>query len=199
MLDSMEVAKEVFTNSVKNDIASIMKENYRKVNRKESREDMHLDNAAIAKNASCANWWDLEQYVKDKKLGEVKKTHNNKKRWFVTGLAFTINKVDEKLRPCKLYTDDSCQVTLAFENIIQDVTIDNPLVIGYIPSQDRTFIKAIHVIKYKKDGSVDSSFPLDNNVKIHEVAPETTTIDTKSLIKIKTSDKKVVDLFDRNK
>lgn len=191
--------KEIFTESVSADIANIICETYRKINKKEVRDELFLDNSGIAITASNSNWACIQQYAKEKKLGEIKKTSNNKRRWFVKDLVFTINKVDEKLRPSKPYTDDSCQIKLSLGDVFLDVTTDMPLVIGYVPSTNRDLITSIHIIKYKNDGSLEWKIPIYNHQYVSvEIPVEQPKRDVRARIKIKTPDKKVVDSFDRN-
>lgn len=195
MIDLKTLAEGTFTQSEKDDITYIYQETFRKINQDEVRNALHLDNTGIAIAASNSNWACIGQYAKDKKLGEVKITHNNKRRWFVNGLVFTLKKVDEKLMPAKVYCDNG-QTKLALDYVV-DISPDFPLVIGYVPSTERNIIESIHIIKYKGDGSLDWNIPLfTNDIYINNTEETTTTTqDTGKLIKVKNDNKKVVQMF----
>lgn len=198
MKSTFDLAKEVFSGATIDDIVYFMIDNYRKVNKPENREELSLSNRSIASNYSDANWASLKDYIADKQLGEYCEI-SGKRRWLINNLWITIKKVDVNLKPSKLYTDDSDQMKLNLDIPACELSLDFPLVIGYVSDDSRTFIKEIHVIKYKTDGCVDW------NIKLYDVTAVTTDLSTQSihkdvtkLIKIKMPNSNVVDLFDKD-
>ena len=159
MKNTFDLAEEVFSEATIDDIVYFMIDNYRKVNKPENREELSLSNRSIASNYSDANWASLKDYIKEKQLGEYSEI-SGKRRWLINNLWITIKKVDANLKPSKLYTDDSGQMKLNLDIPAGELSLDFPLVIGYVSDNDRTYIKEIHVIKYKTDGSVDWNIKL---------------------------------------
>lgn len=197
MKNTLNLAEEVFSGITVDDIVYFMIDNYRKVNKPENREELSLSNRSIASNYSDANWASLKNYITDKQLGEYHEI-SGKRRWLVNNLWITIKKVDANLKPSKLYIDDSGQMKLDFDMPAGELSLDFPLVIGYIPNNDRSFIKEIHVIKYKTDGNVDWNIKLYDANIITDSVPQNIYKDVSKLIKIKTPNCNVVDLFDRD-
>ncbi len=197
MENTFNLAEEIFSGSTADDIVYFMIDNYRKVNKPENREELSLSNRSIASNYSDANWASLKIYIADKQLGEYHEI-SGKRRWFVNNLWITIKKVDTNLKPSKLYIDDSGQIKLDLDMPAGELSLDFPLVIGYIPNNDRSFIKEIHVIKYKTDGNVDWNIKLYDVNVITETIPQNIHKDIKKLIKVKTPNNNVVDLFDKD-
>ena len=196
MKSTFNLAEEVFLGITVDDIVYFMIDNYRKVNKPENREELSLSNRSIASNYSDVNWASLQNYIKDKQLGEYIEI-NGKKRWLVNNLWITIKKVDANLKPSRLYTDDSDQMKLNLDIPACELSIDFPLVIGYVSDNDRTFIKEIHVIKYKTDGSVDWNIELYNADIITESVPQDNHKDITKLINIKIQKDNVINLFDK--
>lgn len=196
MKSTFNLAEEVFSGITVDDIVYFMIYNYRKVNKPENREELSLSNRSIASNYSDVNWASLQNYIKDKQLGEYIEI-NGKKRWLVNNLWITIKKVDANLKPSRLYTDDSDQIKLNLDIPACELSIDFPLVIGYVSDNDRTFIKEIHVIKYKTDGSVDWNIELYNADIITESVPQDNHKDITKLINIKIPKDNVINLFDK--
>lgn len=197
MKNTLELAEEVFSGITVDDIVYFMIDNYRKVNKPETRTELSLSNRSIASNYSDANWASLKNYIADKQLGEYREI-SGKRRWLVNNLWITIKKVDTNLKPSKLYIDDSGQMKLDLGMPAGELSLDFPLVIGYIPDNDRSFIKEIHVIKYKTDGNVDWNIKLYDANTITDSVPQNIHKDVSKLIKIKTPNGNVVDLFDRD-
>lgn len=197
MKNTLELAEEVFSGITVDDIVYFMIDNYRKVNKPENREELSLSNRSIASNYSDVNWASLKNYITDKQLGEYCEI-SGKRRWLVNNLWITIKKVDANLKPSKLYIDDSGQMKLDLGMPAGELSLDFPLVIGYIPDNDRSFIKEIHVIKYKTDGNVDWNIKLYDANTITDSVPQNIHKDVSKLIKIKTPNGNVVDLFDRD-
>lgn len=197
MKNTLELVEEVFSEITVEDIVYFMIDNYRKVNKPETRTELSLSNRSIASNYSDANWASLKNYIADKQLGEYREI-SGKRRWLVNNLWITIKKVDINLKPSKLYIDDSGQMKLDLGMPAGELSLDFPLVIGYIPDNDRSFIKEIHVIKYKTDGNVDWNIKLYDANTITDSVPQNIHKDVSKLIKIKTPNGNVVDLFDRD-
>ena len=198
MKTTFDLAEEIFSGTTVDDIVYFMIDNYRKVNKPENREDLSLGNRSIASNYSDVNWASLKNYISDKQLGEYHEI-SGKRRWLINNLWITIKKVDVNLKPSKLYTDDSAQMKLNLDIPACELSLDFPLVIGYVSDNDRTFIKEIHVIKYKTDGSVDWNIKLyDTTAVIVDSAPQSIHKDVTKLIKIKMPNGNVVDLFDKD-
>lgn len=195
--NTLELAEEVFSGITVDDIVYFMIDNYRKVNKPENREELSLSNRSIASNYSDVNWASLKNYITDKQLGEYREI-SGKRRWLVNNLWITIKKVDANLKPSQLYIDDSGQMKLDLGMPAGELSVDFPLVIGYIPDNDRSFIKEIHVIKYKTDGNVDWNIKLYDANIITDSVPQNIHKDVSKLIKIKTPNGNVVDLFDRD-
>ena len=147
MKSTFDLAEEVFSEITADDIVYFMIDNYRKVNKPENREELSLSNRSIASNYSDANWASLKRYIEDKQLGEYCEI-SGKRRWLIKNLWITIKKVDTNLKPSKLYTDGSEQLKFDLGMPAAELSLDFPLVIGYIPDNDRSFIKEIHLIKY---------------------------------------------------
>ena len=196
MKGTFNLAEEVFLGITVDDIVYFMIDNYRKVNKPENREELSLSNRSIASNYSDVNWASLQNYIKDKQLGEYIEI-NGKKRWLVNNLWITIKKVDANLKPSRLYTNDSDQMKLNLDIPACELSIDFPLVIGYVSDNDRTFIKEIHVIKYKTDGSLDWNIELYNADIITESVPQDNHKDITKLINIKIQKDNVINLFDK--
>ena len=196
MKSTFNLAEEVFSGITVDDIVYFMIDNYRKVNKPENRDELSLSNRSIASNYSDVNWASLQNYIKDKQLGEYIEI-NGKKRWLVNNLWITIKKVDANLKPSRLYTNDSDQMKLNLDIPACELSIDFPLVIGYVSDNDRTFIKEIHVIKYKTDGSVDWNIELYNADIITESVPQDNHKDITKLINIKIQKDNVIILFDK--
>lgn len=196
MKSTFNLAEEVFSGITVDDIVYFMIDNYRKVNKPENRDELSLSNRSIASNYSDVNWASLQNYIKDKQLGEYIEI-NGKKRWLVNNLWITIKKVDANLKPSRLYTNDSDQMKLNLDIPACELSIDFPLVIGYVSDNDRTFIKEIHVIKYKTDGSVDWNIELYNADIITESVPQDNHKDITKLINIKIQKDNVINLFDK--
>lgn len=197
MKNTLELAEEVFSGITVDDIVYFMIDNYRKVNKPENREELSLSNRSIASNYSDANWASLKRYIEDKPLGEYCEI-SGKKRWLVNNLWITIKKVDANLKPSKLYIDDSGQMKFDLGMPAAELSLDFPLVIGYIPDNDRSFIKEIHVIKYKTDGNVDWNIKLYDVNIITDLVPQNIHKDVTKLIKVKVPKDNVVDLFDKD-
>ena len=198
MKNSFDIAKEIFSGLIAEEIVYFMIDNYNKVNKPENREDLSLGNRSIASNYSDVNWASLKNCIKNLQLGEYCEI-SGKRRWLINNLWITIKKVDEHLKPSKLYTDDSNQMKLPLDISASDLSLDFPLVIGYIPDNSRTFIKKIHVIKYKTDGSVDWNIKLyDATTDVADFASQKIHKAITKLIKIKTPNNNVVDLFDKD-
>lgn len=194
-MNTLDIASNLFSGIIKDDIVNFFQENYSKVNKKEVREDLDLSNRSIASNFSDKNWSTLKKYVKDKNLGNVVEIRG-KRRWQVDGLNITMNKVDEKLRTANPYIDDSEQMKMDLGLPTIDVSIEHPIVIGYIPDNNRLFIKEIHVIKYNMDGSLQWNIPLFNINCAQQEDKQYKHRDIKSIMKIKKPANVVVSLFD---
>ena len=139
----------------------------------------------------------LKKYIEDKQLGEYCEI-SGKRRWLIKNLWITIKKVDTNLKPSKLYTDGSEQLKFDLGMPAAELSLDFPLVIGYIPDNDRSFIKEIHVIKYKTDGNVDWNIKLYDVNIITGLVPQNIHKDVTKLIKVKVPKDNVVDLFDKD-
>lgn len=192
-----DIAREFFSGLTVDDIVYFMLDNYRKVNKPDNRDELSLSNRSIASNYSDANWASLKGYIEDKQLGEYFEK-SGKKRWFINNLWITIKKVDTNLKPSKLYTDDSNQIKLELDIPANELSLDFPLVIGYVSNKERTFIKEIHVIKYKTDGSVDWNIKLYDIDMISESINPNIHKDVTKLIKIKVPNSNVVNLFNKD-
>lgn len=118
-----------------------------------------------------------------------------KRRWQVDGLNITMNKVDEKLRTSNPYINDSEQMKMDLGLPAIDVSIEHPIVIGYIPDNNRLFIK----IKYNMDGSLQWNIPLFKINYTQQKDSQYAHKDIKSIVKIKKPANVVVSLFDEQK
>lgn len=197
MKKTFDLVEDLFRGRVGEDIANFMLENYAKVNKQETRIELSLSNRSIASNYSDANWASIKNYILEANLGKcVEKS--GKRRWLINNLCFNINKVNENLRPSNLYLEDTEQLKLDLEIPAADVSINHPLVIGYISDANRTFIKEIHVIKYKSDGSVDWNLEIYN--VNNAVVAETPVVyrDVKTLLKTKSPSGNIINMFDKD-
>lgn len=119
----------------------------------------------------------------------------NRFRWHIGGLIFGFNKLDVNLKTCKVIGEEQAEQLNLFDNILSlmntELSEENPIIIGYVPSPKRDYIQGIYIVKYKNDHSIDWSVELYKYQEIADIeqnAPELTH--ELSNIKIKTPDKK---------
>ena len=197
MKNTFDLVEDLFRGRVGEGIANFMLENYAKVNKQETRIELSLSNRSIASNYSDANWASIKNYILETNLGMYMEK-SGKRRWLINNLCFNINKVDEKLLPSNLYLEDTEQLKLDLEIPAADVSINHPLIIGYISDANRTFIKEIHVIKYKSDGSVDWNLEIYNVNNAVNVETPVVYRDVKTLLKTKSPSGNIINMFDKD-
>lgn len=173
---------------------------YQAVNKK--REDF-ISNQTLANEMQDHFWNFLTGFSKDKQLGCLPKPKKNRRRWIINGLIFGFNKVDENLRLSKspdYYNGD--QLTLDLASMFDPVPVipfeisdEFPLRIVYLPSSNRKFIKEIHIIHYKKDGSINWNIELYKHKAVESIKPVKELTHELNNIKIKSPDKKVINMF----